>query len=102
VVSSFSTSAGSRASTSTCSWRLRVDHDPPLRQGNRTLTCAQRFDFAGIALLSAGLFCLVWALIKGSSYGWASAATISFFVGSALALAFFVLCESKVPNHSCP
>ena len=63
---------------------------------------AQRFDFAGIALLSAGLFCLVWALIKGSSYGWASAATISFFVGSALALAFFVLCESKVSQPLVP
>ncbi len=31
---------------------------------------ATSFDLAGITLLSAGLFSLIWALIKASSYGW--------------------------------
>jgi EmrB/QacA subfamily drug resistance transporter len=63
---------------------------------------AQRFDFGGVALLSAGLFCLVWALIKGSSYGWASALTIGFFAASAVALLLFVLCETKVSHPLVP
>jgi EmrB/QacA subfamily drug resistance transporter len=63
---------------------------------------AQRFDFGGVALLSAGLFCLVWALIKASSYGWASARTIGFFAASAVALVLFVLCETKVSQPLVP
>ena len=56
---------------------------------------AQSFDFAGIASLSAGLFCLIWALMKASTYGWASVRTIGFFAGSVVALLLFVLCESR-------
>jgi EmrB/QacA subfamily drug resistance transporter len=56
---------------------------------------AQSFDLAGIASLSGGLFCLIWALMKASTYGWASARTIGFFAGSAAALVLFVLCEAR-------
>jgi EmrB/QacA subfamily drug resistance transporter len=63
---------------------------------------ARSFDFAGIALLSAGLFSLVWALIKASAYGWGSARTIGFFVGAGVALALFVLCESRVAQPLLP
>ena len=63
---------------------------------------ARSFDFAGIALLSAGLFSLIWALMKASAYGWASARTIGFFVGAAAALALFVLCESRVAQPLLP
>jgi hypothetical protein len=63
---------------------------------------AQSFDFAGIVLLSAGLFSLVWALIKASTYGWGSGRTIGFFVGSGVALVLFVLCESRVGQPLLP
>ncbi len=63
---------------------------------------ARSFDLAGIALLSAGLFCLIWALMKASTYGWASPRTIGFFVGSAAALALFVLCESRAAQPLLP
>ncbi len=56
---------------------------------------AQSFDLAGIASLSGGLFCLIWALMKASTYGWASTRTIGFFAGSAAALVLFVLCEAR-------
>ena len=63
---------------------------------------AKSFDFAGIVLLSAGLFSLVWALIKASTYGWGSGRTIGFFVGSGVALVLFVLCESRVDQPLLP
>ncbi len=68
----------------------------------RPSPAAQHFDFGGVALLSAGLFCLLWALIKASSYGWASARTIGFFAASAVALVLFVLCETKVSQPLVP
>jgi EmrB/QacA subfamily drug resistance transporter len=63
---------------------------------------ARSFDFAGIALLSAGLFSLIWALMKASTYGWGSARTIGFFVGSAVALALFALCETRAAQPLLP
>jgi EmrB/QacA subfamily drug resistance transporter len=48
------------------------------------------FDLLGFALLTAGLFALVLALLRGESWGWASARTIGLFVAAAVLLpAFF-------------
>jgi len=63
---------------------------------------AQSFDLAGSALLSAGLFSLIWALMKASTYGWGSGRTIGFFVGSAVALALFVLREARAAQPLLP
>ena len=63
---------------------------------------ARSFDFVGIALLSAGLFSLIWALMKASAYGWGSARTIGFFVGAAAALVLFVLCEFRAAQPLLP
>ena len=63
---------------------------------------AQSFDVSGVVFLSAGLFSLVWALIKASSYGWDSGRTIGFFVGAGVALALFVLCESRAAQPLLP
>lgn len=63
---------------------------------------ATSFDVAGIALLSAGLFSLIWALIKASSYGWGSARTIGFFVGAGVALGLFVLWELRAAKPLLP
>jgi EmrB/QacA subfamily drug resistance transporter len=56
---------------------------------------ARSFDIPGIALLTAFLFLLVWGLIKGSDYGWGSGKTIAFFACAVLALALFIVRESK-------
>jgi len=63
---------------------------------------ARHFDVPGIALLSAALFLLVWALIKGSGYGWGSARTIAFLAGAVLAGALFVLRERKAREPLLP
>jgi EmrB/QacA subfamily drug resistance transporter len=65
-------------------------------------SAARSFDFPGIGLLSAGLFLLVWGLIKGSSYGWGSGRTIAFFAGAVVALALFVGRERKAAQPLLP
>ncbi len=63
---------------------------------------ARSFDIPGIALLSAFLFLLVWALIKGSAYGWGSGKTIGFFIAAVVALGLFVVRESRAETPLVP
>jgi EmrB/QacA subfamily drug resistance transporter len=63
---------------------------------------AGSFDVPGILLLSAALFLLIWGLIKGSSYGWASGRTLAFLGGAVLAGALFVFCESRTREPLLP
>jgi EmrB/QacA subfamily drug resistance transporter len=65
-------------------------------------SAVRSFDFPGIALLSVGLFALVWGLIKGSSYGWGSGKTIGFFVAAVVALALFVWRERRTSEPLLP
>jgi EmrB/QacA subfamily drug resistance transporter len=59
-------------------------------------TVSKSIDWLGMALLTATLFLLTFALLKGNDYGWGSAIIISMFIGSAVALLLFILTESKV------
>jgi EmrB/QacA subfamily drug resistance transporter len=63
---------------------------------------AQSFDIPGIALLTVFLFALIWALIKGASYGWGSGREIAFFGVAAVALVLFVLRESRTAQPLLP
>jgi EmrB/QacA subfamily drug resistance transporter len=63
---------------------------------------ARSFDIPGIALLSGFLFFLVWALIKGASYGWVSGKTISFFAAAVVALALFIVRERRTGTPLLP
>src|SRR3954469_13528860 len=44
-----------------------------LRQLDESTGAQSRFDLPGLALVSAGLFGIVWGLVRGNSVGWASA-----------------------------
>jgi EmrB/QacA subfamily drug resistance transporter len=50
----------------------------------------RRLDYAGIGLVSAAAFGLVWGLIRGNASGWGSAEVVAALSGGALALAVFV------------
>jgi EmrB/QacA subfamily drug resistance transporter len=50
----------------------------------------RRLDYAGIGLVSAAAFGLVWGLIRGNASGWASAEVVAALSGGAIALAVFV------------
>ncbi|HSZ42882.1 MAG TPA: MFS transporter [Trebonia sp.] len=63
---------------------------------------ARSFDIAGILLLTAFLFLLVWTLIKGADYGWGSARTIGFFAGAAVAVAAFIFREARAREPLLP
>jgi EmrB/QacA subfamily drug resistance transporter len=60
---------------------------------SRDDTTSSSFDVTGIALLSAMLFTLVWAVVKAPEYGWASGRTLAFFGAAAVLLILFVIRE---------
>jgi EmrB/QacA subfamily drug resistance transporter len=51
------------------------------------------FDLPGFATLTAGLFALVLALLRGTSWGWTSGRTIGLLVAAAVLLVAFVVVE---------
>src|SRR5439155_19918812 len=58
--------------------RLQESHGP-----------ASRLDLPGLGLVSAGLFGIVWALVRGNTVGWGSPQIVgAFAVGGALIAAF--------------
>jgi EmrB/QacA subfamily drug resistance transporter len=63
---------------------------------------ARSFDIPGVALLSGALFALVWALIKGSDYGWGSTRTLAFLGVAAVAGLLFVWRESRAAEPLLP
>ncbi|HKP20974.1 MAG TPA: MFS transporter [Thermoleophilaceae bacterium] len=54
-----------------------------------------RIDWAGLVTFSAGLFCLVFALIRGNDDGWGSSKIVALLVAGALLLAAFVAVERR-------
>lgn len=58
-------------------------------------TVSKKFDFLGMLFLTVSLFCLVFALLKGSDYGWHSTAILSLFIVSIIAFILFIIIEYK-------
>jgi EmrB/QacA subfamily drug resistance transporter len=56
----------------------------------------RRHDLAGVALSTASLFALTWALIEGHDRGWTSAGILGAFGLSALTALAFVVVERRV------
>ncbi|MGW1326290.1 MFS transporter [Streptomyces antibioticus] len=69
---------------------------------HRAENAPRSFDLLGIALLSAAMFCLVWALIKAPAWGWGDGKTWAFILGSALLFAGFAVWETKVKEPLIP
>jgi EmrB/QacA subfamily drug resistance transporter len=63
---------------------------------SRDETVGREVDYAGVAVLTAGLTALVLALVEGNSWGWGSPEIISLIAGSVLALALFAAIERRV------
>jgi EmrB/QacA subfamily drug resistance transporter len=63
---------------------------------SRDETVGREVDFAGVAVLTAGLSALILALVEGNEWGWGSPPIVALLVGSALALALFVAIELRV------
>ncbi|NNN33544.1 MFS transporter [Streptomyces sp. S3(2020)] len=69
---------------------------------HRAENAPRSFDILGIALLSAAMFCLVWALIKAPAWGWGDGQTWTFIATSVLGFALFAFWETKVKEPLIP
>ena len=64
--------------------RLRESHGP-----------AGRLDLGGLALVSVGLFGIVWGLVRANEVGWGNAEIVGSLVAGSIFLALFVLWELR-------
>jgi EmrB/QacA subfamily drug resistance transporter len=71
--------------------RLRESHGP-----------AGRLDLRGLALVSAGLFGIVWGLVRGNSVGWGSLEIVGSLTAGLVVLALFVLWELRTTAPMLP
>lgn len=69
---------------------------------HRAEKAPRSFDIPGIALLSAAMFCLVWALIKAPEWGWGDGKTWAFIAASVIGFALFGFWETKVREPLIP
>ncbi len=61
-----------------------------------------RLDLPGLGLVSAGLFGVVWALVRGNAQGWASPEIIAALAGGALLVGLFVAWELRADAPMLP
>ncbi|MFJ8542016.1 MFS transporter [Streptomyces sp. NPDC093586] len=69
---------------------------------HRAENAPRSFDIPGIVLLSASMFCLVWALIKAPDWGWGSGRTWLFVVVSVVGFGLFAVWETRVKEPLIP
>ncbi|MFJ7072979.1 MFS transporter [Streptomyces sp. NPDC098781] len=69
---------------------------------HRAENAPRSFDILGIALLSAAMFCLVWALIKAPEWGWGDGKTWAFIAASVIGFVLFAFWETKVREPLIP
>jgi EmrB/QacA subfamily drug resistance transporter len=63
---------------------------------SRDTSVGREVDYAGVAVLTAGLTALILALVEGNAWGWSSPEIIALLVGAAVALPVFVFVENRV------
>src|ERR671931_39458 len=63
---------------------------------------SNRLDLPGLLLASAGLFGIVWGLVRGNSVGWGSAEVAGSLVAGAIVVALFALWELRAPSPMLP
>jgi EmrB/QacA subfamily drug resistance transporter len=61
-----------------------------------------RVDLPGVVLASAGLFGIVWALVRGNSLGWSSPEIVGSLVAGAIVVAAFVAWELRTEHPMLP
>src|SRR5438445_1102881 len=61
-----------------------------------------KVDLPGLGLVSAGLFGIVWGLVRGNSVGWGSGEIVGALVGGAVVLAAFVAWELRAEHPMLP
>ncbi len=63
---------------------------------------SQQLDLRGLVLASAGLFGIVWGLVRGNSLGWGSLQVVGPIAAGVAILALFVVWELRTPAPMLP
>jgi len=58
-------------------------------------TSVRQMDYPGVAVLTASLFALTFALFEGQSYGWTSGLILGLFAATVVGLAVFVVIQRR-------
>ncbi|OIV39185.1 MFS transporter [Mangrovactinospora gilvigrisea] len=63
---------------------------------------ARRLDLPGVALAGAGLFGLVFGIVRADSHGWTSAGVLGPLIGGGVLVIAFLLWERRAPHPMLP
>lgn len=69
---------------------------------SRNSTGHHRFDVPGVVLLALGLLCVVFGVVKGETWGWASAGTLGVVAAGVLILVGFGWYENRIAHPLLP
>ncbi|OJV89616.1 MAG: hypothetical protein BGO39_37300 [Chloroflexi bacterium 54-19] len=63
---------------------------------NKDPAASRRIDIPGLVTLTAGMFCLVLAIIQGNDWGWTSAGTLGLLAAGVVGIVLFILVETRI------
>jgi EmrB/QacA subfamily drug resistance transporter len=72
------------------------------RKLDETRGASRRLDFIGAVLASAGLFGVVFGVVRGNSHGWTSTSVLGGIIGGAILLIAFLVYESRATQPMLP
>ncbi|HEX5448670.1 MAG TPA: MFS transporter, partial [Gaiellaceae bacterium] len=72
------------------------------RQLDESYGATSSLDLRGLALVSSGLFGVVWGLVRGNSLGWGSPEIVTAIVAGAALVTSFVMWERRAPQPMLP
>jgi hypothetical protein len=75
---------------------------PLLLLARESRSGAGRLDPAGVILATAGLFGIVFGLVRGNSHGWTSVQVLGSLAGGGLLFAGFLTWESRAATPMMP
>lgn len=73
-----------------------------LPRSRNAAAAGERFDVPGVVLLAAGLLVVVFGVVKGETWGWASPATLGTVAAGLAVLAVFARHETRVRHPLLP
>jgi EmrB/QacA subfamily drug resistance transporter len=75
---------------------------PGIVRESRAPDAGKSFDVVGASSVTGGLALLVYAISKAPVDGWSSTSTVLLLIAAAVALAFFIVWEARVPQPIMP
>lgn len=73
-----------------------------LPQSRNEAAAGEKFDVPGVVLLAAGLLAVIFGVVKGETWGWASVGTLGAIAGGVVVLVLFGWYETRVAHPLLP